>query len=420
MIKTFPIDFLREAFRFTLAKNRKSTNLFDDEEIKLFSFYEHLVTEDEVNRYVETYQELCNQQNRTDLIGNGILVVTDNPEITNIKRSFISNFEWSCTIRVQLGNRDSMLQTIYELINQLKGKKCDIAQFESGRLRMVGTCGNNVGTPYIHNYDYIGSVSNATLNSDVEELITNFQSKGIGLPLILSGEKYYFYVTDLDDGNCLKIVEMDKQLGSYVCRLLDQDEVDYEYEPFEKFKLDLSFSDLKCDEPYTLNASEYCEITFGGSATLCDKSVLVGNDLIAIGLKRYSLIKSNPITYEDDYTYLEALEIPTEMNLSSQVNYLRSGNFLPSTHNESNPITRQYSVIVDYSIPLLEKIYEYARYNEQSEYVSPNMIYKLCEIENVWGECKLHEMKVKIFGNIPVAPADNDTMSMQLSLSVEG
>ena len=40
-----------------------------------------------------------------------------------------------------------------------------------------------------------------------------------------------------------------------------------EHEGFEKYKLSLSFDSIKCNQPRTLNGDEYCDISFGGSAT---------------------------------------------------------------------------------------------------------------------------------------------------------
>ena len=89
-----------------------STEYFSDDDIKFFTFYEHLASEDEVNRYVETYKQLVEQQNKTGLIGSGIISATSTTSIVNNKQVFACTFEWTCTIRCPIGDRDKMLGTL--------------------------------------------------------------------------------------------------------------------------------------------------------------------------------------------------------------------------------------------------------------------------------------------------------------------
>ena len=125
MLKTFPIDILRQVFEQTLLEEKiKNHNLFGgDNELKIYSFYETLEKDEEVDRYVETYRELTEQQNRTGLIGLGTITAPTNPSITNLHNGLIIPLEYTLTLRTTLENRDAMLGTLYNLIEKLKGVK---------------------------------------------------------------------------------------------------------------------------------------------------------------------------------------------------------------------------------------------------------------------------------------------------------
>lgn len=170
MLKTFPIEFIRQAIEQTLAiAHNDNVNLFGGkEQINITSFYEQLKNQDEVDRFVETYRDIVDQQNSTGLIGNGVILSPENPTITNLYSSLIIPFNWTCSIRCTLANRDQMLITINNLISELKGRKCDIAQLDCidenehpySTPFMVGTIGENDGAPTLRNGDYIGETTN--------------------------------------------------------------------------------------------------------------------------------------------------------------------------------------------------------------------------------------------------------------------
>ena len=132
MIKTFPINFVQAALEQTLLMAHISNPDFfgGKRQISLSSFYQQLKNQDEVDRFVEQFQDLLEQQNRLDLIGNGILLSPENPTITNLYSCLIIPMTYNCAIRCQLSNRDQMLETINNLIEELKGAKCDIAQLK--------------------------------------------------------------------------------------------------------------------------------------------------------------------------------------------------------------------------------------------------------------------------------------------------
>ena len=66
MLKSFPIDFIRQTFeQKLLEENIKNPHFFGGkDQVSIHSFYEQLKSQDEVDRFVETYRDLTNQQNR--------------------------------------------------------------------------------------------------------------------------------------------------------------------------------------------------------------------------------------------------------------------------------------------------------------------------------------------------------------------
>lgn len=197
MLNCFPIEFVRVALQQKLLEQHieHSTFFGGDNQVNIMSFYEQLKSQDEVNRFVENYRQLTDQQNRMGLILNGCILSPENPTITNLYSSLIVPMTWTCSLRCVLENRDQAITTISNLIDKLKGKKVDIAQLmtrdEQGRFIyvpfMVGTISQGVNGLELKDGDYIGQVQNI---SGVSTLISNLQSQGVFLNL----RDIYLYV----------------------------------------------------------------------------------------------------------------------------------------------------------------------------------------------------------------------------------
>lgn len=193
MLKTYPIEFVRQAIEQTLYEQHlKNPNFFGGKnQIAINSYFQQLRNKEEVDRYVECFDDIAKQQNRANLIGNGIVDTNDNPTITNLYSCTIIPMEWKCGIRTTVENRAEMIQTINNLTTELKGVKLDIAQLEgineNGKPHVtpfvVGTVGYNEGAPKLENGSYIGSVVSA---SDINDLIGTFENKGVTISKDLS------------------------------------------------------------------------------------------------------------------------------------------------------------------------------------------------------------------------------------------
>lgn len=428
MLKAFPIDFVRAVFENQFRKNSTNTELFNNEDISLFSFYEHLSTQEEVDRYVELYKDLVGQQNKTNKLGFGIVAVTDTPSITNIATSFVSPFEWSCTIRCTMANRDKMMQTIYQLIEDLKGKKVDVAQLDNGKIFPVGTLFNE-GDNAFHSEDYIGEVdfTNATtLNTSINALLTSL-STNYGLTFDNTKDLTLF-ASDTTDNSKLREVFFDGTGGAIFEEVTTHSLIP-SHTSYEKYKLDLSFDDLKINEPFTLNSQEYCEISFGGSATLCNESVRLGNDLVRLLFSKYKVKGASDYTFTANSFRIEPLELPSNNNANNIPNQLRSNYFKVNSHTDSVAISIQYSFLCDLSNTLLNQWYNYARYGEnnltnagliQQNSITPNIIYTIKEMWNTWGVIEEHTFKAKIIDDIQLENSESDALTMSLTMQIQG
>lgn len=404
-MKAYPIDFVRQALEQTLLQEHiKNINLVGGtNQISIKSFYEQVQTHEQVNRYVETFNDLIDQANRTGLIGNGIITAPENPTITNINRGLVIPMTWNCVIRTTLADRDIMVDTINNLIMKLKGKKVDIAEFSNGELFMVGTMFNHGGVdfPCFMSGDYIGSgVWEGNLEDTIDTVNTltgfGFYHPNTDLPKYFYVENTSGYLETLDENGDL----VDD--GTPNVLIAPQNKT------FEKYRLSLSFDSIRTDEPKTLNGNEYVYISFSGSATLI-KGGILGNDLSMISVKRPNL--ANP-------DYLEPLELGSNNSANTQISQVISNNFRPTTHTDSIQPVIQYSFLAE-NEGLLGLWFRYGRYGIVST-ITPNMIYEIKEIWSYWGNWRIETFNAKIIGDIGVENTESDTLTLSVSFQIQG
>lgn len=554
MLKSLPLTFVQQALEQTLLEERIKNNHYfgGKDQISLVSFYEQLKTQNEIDRFVETVRDLNDQQNRTGLIGNGVLLSPENPTITNLYSSTIIPFTWTCSVRTTLGNRDAMVETLQNLIEKLKGRKCDIAQLEcedfEGKqvpsLFKVGTLGQNEGQPIIKSGDYIGDVGyNQNTDTRINALISSLLSKGLSNG-IQNGDYLYFtkvgaysltnnlcvarfssdpillddhtpYVSnvvrngatitgklhfnsnyngftevppsytntlvaqfEVKDHNITNIYESEiiidvsnsyvdengyiQWVGSFSLSIdleqyADPSEITTEWYRFtsdylntsyfyqieddrtypniifppeqtgaiyDRYKLSLSFDSFRIDEPHNLNGNEYCEISFGGSATLCNNNVYLGNDLVKVGVQKNKILAETPITFSGATTYyLEPLELPSGLNANTQITQLISNNFKQNTHTDGTAGVLQYSFIMDKSFDILKQWFNYARfgtYGITANDICPNLIYNVSEFWSSWGDVDKHTMLCKITESIDIENTESDVLTLGVNFQIQG
>ena len=441
MVKVFPIDFIREIIVNTLWQEKiKNENLFGgDNQIYLESFYSQLKRDADVDRFVETFEELVDQQNRKDLIASGVVLAPENPTITNLYSSMIIPMTYTCSLRCTYENRDTMIDTINNLIECLKGRKVDIAQLmcqtEHGvayYLFMVGTMGDeiedvNIHKPTIVQGDFLGNIVSGadTLTTKLNALLVNLAAKGLDTSSVGTSGCQYFYA---DKAGKIVVVKATKSNGSISWEEKVGGVEDFAFPPehtsYEKYKVSLSFDSLRCDTPRTLNAQDYVEISFGGSATLVNNGVVFGNDMIRVSFQKKLIKASTDITPTDQKIYfLEPLEMPSSNSANTVVNQLISNKMVSNTHTDSLALSLQYTFIADMNVSLLKQLFNYTRYGTQAtsgENISPNLIFEVSEFWSSWGEFEKKTFNAKIIESIDIENTESDTMTISVPMQIQG
>ena len=115
--------------------------------------------------------------------------------------------------------------------------------------------------------------------------------------------------------------------------------------------------------------------------------------------------------------------MPSGSNINTRVNQLASNNFLTNTHSDAISLTLQYTFICDFSIDLIKQLFNYGRYGTRgltSNDISPNMSFNNREIWSAWGEYEIHDSKTKIIENIDVENTESDTLTIALTMQIQG
>ena len=439
MIHGFVIDFVRQALEQTLLEQHKSNKDFfgGKDQVNIFSLYEQLTKGDDVDRYVENLREITDQQNKTDLILNGVLLAPTNPTITNLYSCTNIPMEWVCSLRCTLKNRDQALETLNNLIEELKGSKVDIAELKcvseeygtAYKPFVVGTIGHNEGAPKVKIGDYLGEIP----VEYVGDRLTYFDSIGLYDDTETAEGDWYYIGRPTRDGYELSVVYYNGEEWQLLVDDGTHPEIIFppEHVDFKKYKLSMSCEAIRCDEPYTLNSEEYVKISFGGSATLTDYSVLFGNDLVKVCVQKYGIkLQSGNVVYSNPTKYwLEPLEMPSSNDPNTRINQLVSNNFKSNTHTDAIALTLQYTFLLDTNIAILDQWFEYGRYGttnvgdsvgSSNNAMSPNLIYKVTEYWSYWGNVKKREIKTKISNSIDIEDTESDTMTVSVVMQIQG
>ena len=158
--------------------------------------------------------------------------------------------------------------------------------------------------------------------------------------------------------------------------------------------------------------------------------VKLGNDLVKLKVSKDKIVGKTTTTFASNETYLEPLELPSGSNANTQINQLVSNKFKTNTHTDAIAVTLQYTFIMDKSIDLLNQWFDYARYGIQNlvlssnvasaNAITPNILYDLVEYWCSWGDFENKNVKAKIVENIDIENTESDTITLALSMQVQG
>lgn len=436
MIKAFAIDFIRATFEQTLLEQHIKNDYYlgGKNQVGIFSMYEQLVKGEDVDRYVAGISDLLDQQNRSNLILNGVVTAPSNPTITNLYSCTIIPMEYVCSLICQVRNRDQVLETINNMINELKGTKVDIAELKCESADgngysyvpfVVGTIGHNDGEGVkLKNGDYIGDIDIANIGNR----LTYFESIGIYDDIERQeGDWYYF-------GNTVTGKLSVAYFNGENFQVLEDDGTHHEiifppeHVSFEKYKMSLSIEAIRCDDPKNLNSKEYVAISFGGSATLQNARVRFGNDMVKLSIEKKRIIGETNIVYSTPKKYwLEPLEMPAGNNANTKISQLVSNGFINNTHTDAVSVNLQYTFIADSENQLLEQLFDYSRYgtininsSDDKVTMSPNLEYGVTEYYSWWGNVQKKYYLGKLIESVDNDITEGDTMTISVTMQRQG
>ena len=457
----YDIDLLRQLF----------VDKLNDNTIFLASFYEQIQDEQQIERYVETIKELLALQNRekseSTYKAMGVISQSGNAEIINIKQNYISPLEYQARFDIELSDRDYVLGKLKTLINDLRGRKFDLALRSTGQIEVFAepTGYNDLHTlPIITSKMYIPytGTNPATAQNFFDHLKTRVvltQSKVNTDQTIYFTYANVFYSTvykytlfgtiasDITAYNATteqgqstintisNTTALNGILGSFVSasgrtnrgviRIQATDTGIYHYYAInlgtetrttpvnlgttpELYKLSLSFDGIQSQEPYINNGVDRVFLFFGGSATIVESKVALGNDIV---LNTIQVGKNTGTIYT-----VEPTEIPASLSVSDDTFQTYANGYRTQDRNMAVGNKMAYSFIYDTSNALYNGLYEYARFGTNASTYA-QQIFTVKEYRYSFGVLTINTFYAKL-GDVATSNTNGDVMTISVNLKV--
>jgi hypothetical protein len=398
----YDIDLLRQLF----------VDKLNDNTIFLASFYEQIQDEQQIERYVETIKELLALQNREKSESNykamGIVAQSGNAEIINIKQNYISPLEYQAMFDIELSDRDYVLGKLKTLINVLRGRKFDVIALESGAIKILpdnytinqttnklilnatGTFVTTGGTNPIEatptsfithlnaTYHQIQSSTAFTLNIPYT-LLFIYNNDYYSRVITRTGSTTYTFV------NAIKIGDVE-----------------------QTYKLSLSFDGIQSQEPYINNGVDRVFLFFGGSATVVESKVSLGNDII---LNTIQVGDNEGVIYE-----VEPTEIPASLSVSDDTFQTYANGYRTQDRNLAIGNKMAYSFIYDNTNALYNDLYTYSRFGTNASTYA-QQIFTIKEYRYSFGVLTTNTFYAKL-GDVATSNTNGDVMTLSVNLKI--
>jgi hypothetical protein len=399
----YDIDLLRALF----------VDKLNDPSIFLASFYEQIQEPEQIERYVENIKELLALQNREQEVSNykamGIIAQSGNAEILNVKRNYVSPLEYQARFDIQLNDRDYVLGKLKTLINDLRGRKFDVLQLTNGSIvipleptidpvqgKLVRT-GTNIFAPSAgQNYNPLTATTDL-INDILNQYFTFFTGTGTtrsaNIYIIRDGKLYTRTITRIQTDSTFSYT-----YGTAV-----------EIATIEKlFKLSLSFDGIQSQEPYINNGVDRVFLFFGGSATVVESNVTLGNDIVTTTIQ---VGKNSGTIYE-----VEPTEIPGSLSVSDDTYQTFANGFRTVDRNMAigNKIT--YSFIYENNNALFNDLYRYARYGTGSATYA-NQVFTVKEYRLSFGNF-VTNVFYALLSEVTTSNTNGDVMTLTLGFKL--
>jgi hypothetical protein len=390
----YDIDLLRQLF----------VDKLNDNTIFLASFYEQLQDDEQISRYVETIKELLALQNRekseSTYKAMGIIAQSGNAEIINIKQNYISPLEYQARFDIELSDRDYVLGKLKTLINDLRGRKFDVVLLQSGTIKTFNTPTINTSTGKANLFS--GMLVATGGNNPTEATPTVF---GDYVRTTYTSNTATTYTLFFIYSNTLYSRTLSYTLSPTIYTwgsLTTLGTIE------DTYKLSLSFDGIQSQEPYINNGIDRVFLFFGGSATIVQSNVALGNDIV---LNTIQVGKDTGTLYT-----VEPTEIPASLSVNDDTFQTYANGYRTQDRNMAVGNKMAYSFIYDTTNALYNGLYEYARFGTNaSTYVQ--QIFTVKEYRYSFGTLTTNTFYAKL-GDVATSNTNGDVMTISVNLKV--
>jgi hypothetical protein len=177
-------------------------------------------------------------------------------------------------------------------------------------------------------------------------------------------------------------------------------------------KLSLSFDGIQSQEPYINNGVDRVFLFFGGSATIVDENVTLGNDIIITAIQVGKL-------FGDIYT-VEPTEIPASLSVSDDTFQTYANGYRTQDRNMAIGNKMSYSFIYDNTITLYNDLYAYARFGTTPTGTAstlPQQIFAITEYRYAFGVLTTNTFYAKL-GDVATSNTNGDVMTLSVNFKV--
>jgi hypothetical protein len=394
----YDIDLLRALF----------VDKLNDNTIFLASFYEQIQDEEQINRYVDTIKELLALQNREKSESNykamGIIAQSGNAEIINIKQNYISPLEYQARFDIELSDRDYVLGKLKTLINDLRGRKFDLIQLTNGQIVIPKEPTINIsnGKLNLENNILVGDVFVGELTIGSSDVINEIVSKYN----FINNTLYTFYIIRGVVGAPQTLIRATFQRGvgdfDFVAEITSLGDVS------NRWKLSLSFDGIQSQEPYINNGIDRVFLFFGGSATIVESKVSLGNDII---LNTIQVGKNTGTIFT-----VEPTEIPASLSVSDDTFQTYANGYRTQDRNMAIGNKMAYSFIYDNTISLYNDLYTYARFGTNASTYA-QQVFTIKEYRYSFGVLTTNTFFAKL-GDVATSNTNGDVMTISVSFKI--
>jgi hypothetical protein len=398
----YDIDLLRALF----------VDKLNDNTIFLASFYEQIQDDEQINRYVDSIKELLALQNREKSESNykamGIIAQSGNAEIINIKQNYISPLEYQARFDIELTDRDYVLGKLKTLINDLRGRKFDVIALESGAIRIlpdnytINQTTNKIVLDATGTFVSVGGSNpiETTPTAFITHLNATYHQVIAGraftslvpytLLFIYNNDYYSRIITSLGAGTYT--------FGTAV-KIGDVEQT---------YKLSLSFDGIQSQEPYINNGVDRVFLFFGGSATIVESKVSLGNDIV---LNTIQVGKN-----EGGIFTVEPTEIPASLSVSDDTFQTYTNGYRTQDRNLAIGNKMAYSFIYDNTIALYNDLYTYARFGTNAGTYA-QQIFTIKEYRYSFGVLTTNTFFAKL-GDVATSNTNGDVMTISVNFKI--